>query len=380
MKYILTILAIITISLVTITYSEVNAHEGRDSGTLRLTVGWIEEPAFEGLRNGVSLQVMQQISVDQPTNEGHTDHSQHHNESHADHAQHESHTSKQESSNEHTVHSQHHNESHSPNDQIENINVEAHGALFVSPALASGESFSYIVGAHLSGKTLPYHSHLDHSVTGSLLVTDNHSTPKTIEVEIIDNAYNPPNPDVNPGDTVVWINRGNILQNVTSGLMGSPDTQAVKWEPVEGLESQLEVELTHLASGISKVFSLRPIPDEPGHYTTDVIPTSPGQYAFRFFGTILDQPFNERFESGDGRFDHVQAADVIQFPEALPSIRELEGAVRGAKLSAEEALNSNATSQDDISNARRWGIIGGILGLIGTIFGIVSIYIVLRKT
>ena len=197
MKYILTILAVITISLVTITYPEVNAHEGRDSGTLRLTVGWIEEPAFEGLRNGVSLQVMQQISVDQPTNAGHTDHSQHHNES------------------------------HSPNDQIENIDVEAHGALFVSPALASGESFSYIVGEHLSGKTLPYHSHLDHSVTGSLLVTDNHSTPKTIEVEIIDNAYNPPNPDVNPGDTVVWINRGNILQNVTSGWMRSPDTQEV---------------------------------------------------------------------------------------------------------------------------------------------------------
>ena len=320
MKYILTILAIITISLITITYSEVNAHEGRDSGTLRLTVGWIEEPAFEGLRNGVSLQVMQQISVDQPTNEGHTDHSQHHNES------------------------------HSPNDQIENIDVEAHGALFVSPALASGESFSYIVGAHLSGKTLPYHSHLDHSVTGSLLVTDNHSTPKTIEVEIIDHAYTPPTSAVNPGDTVVWINQGNILQNVTSGLMGSPDTQEVKWEPVKGLESQLEVELTHLASGISKVFSLRPIPDEPGHYTTDVIPTSPGQYTFRFFGTILDQPFNERFESGDGRFDHVQAADVIQFPEALPSIRELEGAARGAKLSAEEALNSNATSQDGISN------------------------------
>ena len=82
MKYIITILAIITISFVTIDYSEVNAHEGRDSGTLRLTVGWIEEPAFEGLRNGVSLQVMQQIPVDQPTNEDHLDNSQHQKESH----------------------------------------------------------------------------------------------------------------------------------------------------------------------------------------------------------------------------------------------------------------------------------------------------------
>ena len=178
----------------------------------------------------------------------------------------------------------------------------------------------------------------------------------------------------------MWINRGDIPQNVTSGLMGNPNTLEAKWEPVEGLESQLEVEVIHLTSGISKVFSLRPITDEPGHYTTDMIPSAPGQYAFRFFGTILDQPFNERFESGDGRFDHVQAAEVIQFPEALPSIRELEGAARGAKLSAEEALNSTATSQDGISNARRWGIIGGVLGLLGTLLGVVSIYMATRKT
>ena len=359
MKYIITILAIITILFVTIDYSEVNAHEGRDSGTLRLTVGWIEEPAFEGLRNGVSLQVMQQVPVDQPTNEDHLDNSQHQNDSHSDHSQHESHTL---------------------NNQIDNIDVKAHGTLFVSPALANGESFSYVVEKNLSGKTLPYHSHLDHSVTGSLLVTDHHSTPKTVEIEIINDSYNPPNSAVNPGDTVVWINRGDIPQNVTSGLMGNPNTLEAKWEPVEGLESQLEVEVIHLTSGISKVFSLRPITDEPGHYTTDMIPSAPGQYAFRFFGTILDQPFNERFESGDGRFDHVQAAEVIQFPEALPSIRELEGAARGAKLSAEEALNSTATSQDGISNARRWGIIGGVLGLLGTLLGVISTYMATRKT
>jgi len=359
MKYIITILAIITISFVTIDYSEVNAHEGRDSGTLRLTVGWIEEPAFEGLRNGVSLQVMQQVPVDQPTNEDHLDNYQHQNDSHSDHSQHESHTL---------------------NNQIDNIDVEAHGTLFVSPALANGESFSYVVEKNLSGKTLPYHSHLDHSVTGSLLVTGHHYTPKTVEIEIINDSYNPPNSAVNPGDTVVWINRGDIPQNVTSGLMGNPNTLEAKWEPVEGLESQLEVEVIHLTSGISKVFSLRPITDEPGHYTTDMIPSAPGQYAFRFFGIILDQPFNERFESGDGRFDHVQAAEVIQFPEALPSIRELEGAARGAKLSAEEALNSTATSQDGISNARRWGIIGGVLGLLGTLLGVVSIYMATRKT
>jgi len=366
MKYIITILALFTISLVTVDYLEVNAHEGRDSGTLRLTVGWKEEPAFEGLRNGVSLRVMQQISVEQPTNKGHMDHSQHQNESHSDHSQHESHTAEQESSNGH--------------DQIDNIDVEAHGTLFVSPALANGESFSYVVEKHLSGKTLPYHSHLDHSVTGSLLVTTHHSTSKTIEVEIINDSYNPSNITVNPGDTVIWSNRGDILQNVTSGLMGTPDTLEVKWEPVEGLESLLEVEVTHLTSGISKVFSLRPITDDPGHYTADMIPSSPGQYAFRFFGTILDQPFNERFESGDGKFDHVQAAAVIQFPEALPSVRELEGATRGAKLSAEEALNSSSTSQDAISNARRFGIIGSILGLIGAVFGLASIYVALRKT
>ena len=56
-------------------------------------------------------------------------------------------------------------------------------------------------------------------------------------------------------------------------------------EPVEGLEDTLQVEVTHLPSDTSREMPLRTIFGDPGHYTADLIPTAPGHYRFRFFGT-----------------------------------------------------------------------------------------------
>ena len=55
---------------------------------------------------------------------------------------------------------------------------------------------------------------------------------------------------------------------------------------VEGLQDTLQVEVTHMPSSVSKVMNLRTVFNDPGHYAADLIPTSPGHYRFRFFGTI----------------------------------------------------------------------------------------------
>src|ERR671918_378138 len=41
--------------------------------------------------------------------------------------------------------------------------------------------------------------------------------------------------------------------------------------PVEGLESTLQVEVTHIPTGVSKVMPLRPVFGEPGHYAADLL-------------------------------------------------------------------------------------------------------------
>lgn len=122
--------------------------------------------------------------------------------------------------------------------------------------------------------------------------------------------------------------------------------------PVENLEATLEVEVTHVSSGASQVMALRPVFGDPGHYRNNWIPSAPGQYRFRFFGTVDDLQVDETFESGPDTFASVEAADALYFPENVPAARELEGAVRGAQSSADEALGLALDVEQQIDSLR----------------------------
>lgn len=137
-------------------------------------------------------------------------------------------------------------------------------------------------------------------------------------------------------------------------------------EPVEGIADTLQVEITHIPSGVSKIFELQEAFGEPGRYIAHFIPTAPGAYRFRFFGQIEEQTVDATFESGSGSFDEVQPQTNIQFPEPLPAGRELEAAVRGSQQTSDEAL-ATATSTRIIA-------IGGLLsGLVGLGLGLTAI-------
>lgn len=72
------------------------------------------------------------------------------------------------------------------------------------------------------------------------------------------------------------------------------------------------------------------------HYIAELIPTLPGDYTFRVFGTIGEVEVDEIFSSADGQFSTVEPATDIMFP-ALPGadarIADLE-----ARIAALEAL------------------------------------------
>lgn len=81
---------------------------------------------------------------------------------------------------------------------------------------------------------------------------------------------------------------------------------------VMGLEDTLEIEVSF--GPASKVFNLQPVSGEPGHYTADLIPTRPGDYTFRVFGTIEGIEIDETFSAADGQFSTVEPIEDIQFP------------------------------------------------------------------
>ena len=137
-------------------------------------------------------------------------------------------------------------------------------------------------------------------------------------------------------------------------------------DPVTGLQDSIQVELTFDADGTEQTLGLRGLHGQPGRYTTNVIPTASGAYAFRFFGSIDGMQIDERFAtySIGGGFSDVESSADLQFPARLPEIRELEAAIRGLQSGVNEAQSAARTAGDGVSGASTRAMIALILAVI----------------
>jgi hypothetical protein len=156
-------------------------------------------------------------------------------------------------------------------------------------------------------------------------------------------------------------------------------TRVADSEPVEGVEDTVQVEVTYVPGDQSRTFDLRTIFGDPGHYTADLIATSPGHYRMRFFGNIEGMEIDETFESrsGGGNFNDMATTVDIQFPEPLPEVREIEAAVRGNQTAIMSAQDSAMAANNSASSARVLGIAGVIVGAVG--IGVGGAAIVTRR-
>jgi plastocyanin len=327
-----TCLALAAVAALSLGSGPALGHEGREMGEFRFTVGFTSEPAYEGIKNGVDLRVVRISSGD--------------------------------------VHS------HDPNGE-----ATGHGVLF-EQALEPGQSFDYQVPGHLVGTTLPYHSHNTPDVKGNITVSDSAGALEEAQIELTPDGVIPDDLTVRPGATVSFINNSGGVHVITSGLHpGSDHSHEDETVPVEGLQNSLQVEVTHVGSGTSRVFPLRTVFREPGRYTADLIPTAPGVYQMRFFGTVEGVEVDETFVSygGGGGFNDVQSSADLQFPDPVPQARELEGAARGAQSAAQEAQLAAQRADDSASSAATLGMVGIVLGALGLVSGVGGLALAMRK-
>lgn len=135
--------------------------------------------------------------------------------------------------------------------------------------------------------------------------------------------------------------------------------------PVEGLEGSIQVEVTHVPSGVSRIQELLAVFGEPGHYVAVMIPTASGVYEFRVFGTIEGTAIDETFVStgGGGGFDDIRSSASLQFPEQLPELREVVGAAQGARDIAQQAQDAAQATEKGGSNTL--ALVALILGIAG---------------
>ena len=333
------------------------AHEGRAVGDYNLVVGFLQEPAYEGQLNAVSLVVTK------PTNES-TDHHQD-TETEAHH------------------HAEHADDNHHAMTNAQAVDVMVHGAIFTSPQIGNKEKFEFEISDELSGIEIPYHVHpgdqegvivvstktADHGHDQSIKIMDDHVVPDRLGVMV--------------GDTVVWENLEAHSAVVMSGTLSpvitdmtaqigndasndASDNQTVSpRDRVSDLAPNLQVEISHLPTAVSRVLALTELIDDPGHYVAEFIPTAPGDYRVRFFGSIEGNPVDETFDSGPDTFDTVIASDAIQFPVVLESNREIQNATRGT---FDAVQNLEADLHANSSNAST----GMIIGSIGIVFGAIA--------
>jgi hypothetical protein len=129
-------------------------------------------------------------------------------------------------------------------------------------------------------------------------------------------------------------------------------------KPVEGLQEKVKVSVQH-GGGPAREMPLRARFGMPGAYTADLIPTRTGDYVFTFTGDIDGAQINEKFESGPGRFNPVEDAAKLQFPDAVPYAGDLSRQLRDAEAHAAQATT--------------FAYAGAGLGLLGTVIGLAAL-------
>jgi hypothetical protein len=118
----------------------------------------------------------------------------------------------------------------------------------------------------------------------------------------------------------------------------------------------------------------------PGEFDSPIIPTRPGVYTFRIFGTINGAAVDEKFTSSDATFESVREPSEIQFPAKDPSIGQLATSVQQLTPRVDAAVKAQAAAvkgakdakdaKDKASTATTIAIIALALGAVGVVFGV----------
>lgn len=120
----------------------------------------------------------------------------------------------------------------------EHMHATEHGVMFESDTLQQGDSFVYHVMDSMNGQMIPYHNHMNHKMTASIMVNADAEASGTAEVTIMeDGSFSPAMVNVQPGTMIMWTNAAEQRQRVASG--DPPEVAAVPDD--EGEEVSLGV-------------------------------------------------------------------------------------------------------------------------------------------
>ena len=114
-------------------------------------------------------------------------------------------------------------------------------SLFQSGILEVGDAFEYTIPDSVGTMAIPYHSHLQPELTGSLMVSHGDGQEGVIDVRITDEGMHPHMVNVVLGATIRWTNESSAMQTVHAGS-AAEHGHATDSEGGHGMEGGAEVE------------------------------------------------------------------------------------------------------------------------------------------
>jgi hypothetical protein len=115
---------------------------------------------------------------------------------------------------------------------------------------------------------------------------------------------------------------------------------------------------------------------EPGNYNADLVPTRPGTWVFRLYGTVEGNEIDETFTSGPETFSDILDPASLAFPQADPNNAELSERLQ---TEADRVAALESETEKDVSSARTFGLIGLIVGALGLIAAVAVGAMAMRK-
>jgi hypothetical protein len=104
---------------------------------------------------------------------------------------------------------------------------------------------------------------------------------------------------------------------------------------------------------------------EAGNYNADLVPTRPGTWEYRIYGTVEGAEVDETFTSGPDTFGDIQDPAENAFPVADPNNAELSERIQTEADRLATAQSEAEKAKDDASSAKTLGLIGIIVGAVG---------------
>lgn len=134
--------------------------------------------------------------------------------------------------------------------------------------------------------------------------------------------------------------------------------------------AKLKVDVSFPGAAAPLTLTMDPAFNDVGHYKAHLVPSRPGAYTFRIYGTVDGKPFNQTYKAGQSTFAVVESAKEVEYPEKDPGNDELAALAKQQETRIAALKTEAGKARDAADQARLIAIVALLVGVVGAVLGV----------